>query len=169
MFLRVVLLLLGLAVVASSDGRADSHGTANNPKIAINERLSEADRAMALKAAQTLIDACAPLREYWDDFELTEANMADVWRSEGIGLAESHGWGRMATLTIKVKDRPSVDLIRWRLFGHTVEFLMGGGRIPGVHVQKDAAWHLCNIPFQPELADGYGQYVKTIRTLGFIE
>jgi len=169
MFLRVVVLILGLAVVIGPQAWADHHGTPNNPNIAVDERLSDSDAAMALKAAQTLIDACAPLREFWGDFQHAEAGMVDEWRSEGVGLAESHGWGRMATLTIIVKDKPSVDLIRWRLFGHTVEFLMGGGRIPGVHIQKDAAHHLCDIPFQPELADGYGQYVKRVEALGFIK
>jgi len=168
MFLRVVL-LLGLVVAAASDGRADSHGTPDNPKIAVNERLSNADQAMALKTAKLLIGYCRPLRKHWADLENLSADVADKARAEGIGFADSHGWGRMVTLTFKVKDNPTSVLPYWRSQGHTIEFLMGGGRFPGIHVQKEVGRWFCHLDFHSELADGDGQYFRPFMALPFIE
>ena len=121
MFVRVVALLIVLGLVVVSRAWADHHGTPDNPNIAVAERLSESDKAMALKASKLLIGYCRPLRKHWDDLENLRADVADA---DHIGPPRFAYWRNWHGIDAKGHDQLPCD-------GEPADLLRGLGHNEG--------------------------------------
>lgn len=114
-------------------------------KVSVPDTLAEPDRSMAVKAIEALAAACPRLRDAWPDFTKAEADIEPASMSESRGAAGARGWGRTVLLQVTVDGQARHFPADIRAWGHTLQFVMGGGRKPGIYVMKDQAGWICGM------------------------
>jgi hypothetical protein len=140
--MRTILAIIGAVAVLALGACGEDSVSA---KVTLPGKISEADRTMAAKAIDTLATVCPRLREAWPDFTRAEAEIEPAMMSESRGAAETRGWGRTVFLTVTVDNQARHFPRETRASGHALQFIVGGGRKPGVYVMKDQAGWVCDM------------------------
>lgn len=93
------------------------------------------------KAGDLLLKACPGILIAWTDIE--SANAQYIKENYLAMTDERYGWKQAIVFTFKVKDDTRVLPDELRIWGHTVEYILGAGNNPGVATIKTEGQLLC--------------------------
>ena len=148
-----------------------SPGNASNAAVhfKFDEHTRPDDRPMGEKAFKVLVANSGPLfKEYSGDIESIMINVETLdckdWKEIGPGdfRCTEYGWVTKVIVKVRIKDRPQYIPIKYRAFGHTLTYEIGGGKRPGILTLKSQEQVVCGWP------DGYGKIYIDVPEVNFI-
>ena len=148
--------LVGIGIL-NMTGQAEAELT-----VSVPGDVTEADKIMIDGAVKVLAAECPRFKNAWIDIVAAKGDIVGSWLAENMEADVTRGWGRTVELVVTIRDEETSYIPNsQRAWGHSLQFIMGGGERPGIRVTKSQAGWLCMMQED--------EFFKDIPALAFIK
>ena len=103
--------------------------------------VSEHNQPIIEKAIKQIFKACPGFNKYWGD---VESARVEVWKGNNWDYRRKEfGWKNYLMLRIKVKNNTKFIPNQYRVFGHTLQYDVGGGNHSSILTKKTQGQYFC--------------------------
>jgi len=103
--------------------------------------VSEHNQPIVIEAIEEVRKVCPGFDKYWGD---VESATAAVWKGQDWDYRRKEfGWKNYLMLRIKIKHDTKFIPLQYSVFGHTLQYDIGGGNHSSMLTKKRAAQYFC--------------------------